>query len=241
MSKQESTFHLKDLRDTAHVQHNGVLDQLDLPPGLVEFLQKNQRKIWTMVGIAAVVVITVSLYTSYRTHMLNNAVTAYDHALLLDGDQKKAALQKVAEDYSSTPSATWSRIELAHIEQETGNLSAAIDRLEELKSGLKEKDLLRPLVLANLGGLYEQNKQADKAITTYEKLKKISGFEAMALSSLGRVYETKGEKDKAVAAYQRYMSLTGKKDAQDGDGRTPQMPDSPDRELVQFSLNRLLQ
>ena len=237
MSKQQSSFHLKDLRDNPHVeQHNGVLDQLDLPPALVEFLQKNQRKIWTVVGIIALVVIVTALYDSYRNYTLNKAAKAYDAALLLEGEEQTAALDKVQDKYSSTPSAVWAQVQLAHLDQKAGKYKEAAGRLESLNSGLKEDDLLKPLVLANLGALYEQNKDLEKAVGIYEKLQKKEGFEPLALSSLGRVYEATGNKDQAVAMYQRYMSLTEKKQ-----GETGPAQNSLAHEMVQASLNRLLQ
>ncbi len=237
MSKQQSSFHLNDLRENAHVeQHNGVLDQLDLPPGLIEFLQKNHRKIWTVVSIVAAVIIIAALYDTYRTYTLNKAAKAYDAALLLEGEQRKAALEKVEEDFSSTPSAGWSQIQLSRLDQEAGKYKEAVERLEALKGELGEEDLLRPLVLANLGALYEQEKALDKAVAAYELLQKKEGFEALALNGLGRVYETMGKKDQAVAMYQRYMSLTEKK----GEAAGPAQ-NSLARDMVQASLNRLLQ
>ncbi len=238
MSKQQSSFHLKDLRENAHVEdHNGVLDQLDLPPAVIEFLQRNQRKIWTVVTIIAVVVIIASLYDSYRTYTLNKAAKSYDAALLLEGEQRVAALDKTTDDFSSTPSAVWSQIQLTHLEQKEGKYKEAVERLEALNSELKEDDLLKPLLMANLGALYEQQKDLDKAVIVYEKLQQKEGFEKMALSSLGRVYENMGNKEQAVAMYQRYMSLTQKKP-----GETVPTPQSSlARDMVQASLNRLLQ
>ena len=236
MSKQQSSFQLNDLRENAHVeQHNGVLDQLDLPPGVVEFLQKNQRKIWTVVTIVATVIIVAALYDSYRTYTMNKAAKAYDAAQLLEGEQRATALNKVKDEYSSTPSAAWSQIQLAHLDQEAGKYKEAVDRLEALKSEQGEEDLLKPLVLANLGALYEQKKELDKAVAAYELLQKKKGFEALALSNLGRLYENMEKKDQAVAMYQRYMSLTDKT----GEAGPAQNPLS--RDLVQASLNRLLQ
>ena len=167
MSKQQSSFHLKDLRDKDHVEdHSGVLDQLDLPPAVVEFLQRNQYKIWTVVTIIAVVVITVSLYDSYRTYTLNKAAKAYDTALLLEGkEQQVAALSKVKDDFSSTPSAVWSQIQLARLDQEEGKYKDAIERLEALNSELKKDDLLKPLVMVNLGALYEQQQELGERMT----------------------------------------------------------------------------
>ncbi|MCW5208277.1 tetratricopeptide repeat protein [Desulfobulbus sp. US2] len=145
MSKQQSSFQLNDLRENAHVeQHNGILDQLDLPPGVIEFLQKNQRKIWTVVTIVAVVIIVTAFYDSYRTYSSNKAAKAYDAALLLEGEQRATALNKVNEDFSSTPSAAWSQIQLAHLDQEAGKNKEAIDRLEILKNESGDEDLLTP-------------------------------------------------------------------------------------------------
>ncbi|MCW5202709.1 MAG: tetratricopeptide repeat protein [Candidatus Electrothrix communis] len=237
MSKQQSSFQLNDLRENAHVeQHNGILDQLDLPPGVIEFLQKNQRKIWTVVTIVAVVIIVTAFYDSYRTYSSNKAAKAYDAALLLEGEQRATALNKVNEDFSSTPSAAWSQIQLAHLDQEAGKNKEAIDRLEILKNESGDEDLLTPLVLANLGALYEQDKQLDKAVAAYEVLQKREGYEALALSSLGRLYESMGKTEQAVATYQRYMSLTEKKQGDAGPAQN-----SLARDMAQASLNRLLQ
>ncbi len=236
MSKQQSSFQLNDLRGNSHVeQHNGILDQLDLPPGVIEFLQKNQRKIWTVVSIIAAVIIIAAVYDSYRTYSLNKAAKAYDAALLLEGEQRATALDKVNEDFSSTPSAAWSQIQLAHFAQKAGKNKEAIDRLETLKNALGEEDLLKPLVQANLGALYEQDKQLDKAVAAYEFLQKREGYEALALSNLGRLYERMEKTEQAVAMYQRYMSLTEKK------GEAGPAQNSLARDMVQASLNRLLQ
>ncbi|MCI5166530.1 MAG: hypothetical protein D3903_10670 [Candidatus Electrothrix sp. GM3_4] len=235
MSKQQSSFELNDLRDNSHIeQHSGVLDQLDLPPGIIEFLQKNQRKIWTVVILVAAVVIIASLYGSYRTYSLNKATKAYDAALLLEGKQRTIALNTVQEDYSSTPSGAWGQIQLAHIDQEAGKYKESISRLETLKSDLGEEDLLKPLVLANLGALYEQNKQLDKAVAAYEILQKRKGYGALALSNLGRLYESMGKNEQAMATYQRYMSLTERQ------GEAGPAQNSLTRDIVQANLNRLL-
>ena len=237
MSKQQSSFHLNDLRENSHLeQYNGVLDELNLPPGVVGFLQKNQRKIWTVVILIAVVVIVASLYDSYRTYTLDKAAKSYDEALLLQGEEKIAALNKTKDKFSSTPSALWSQIQLTHLDQEKGKYQKAIERLEALKLELDEEDLLKPLVMANLGALYEQSNALNKAVAIYKALQQREGFEEMALSSLGRTYEAMGNKEEAIAMYQRYMSLTDENQEITGPGQN-----SLARDMVQASLNRLLQ
>jgi predicted negative regulator of RcsB-dependent stress response len=234
MAKQPSAFDLKHIEENAASEMSGVLDQLNLPPGLIDFLRKNQRTIWIFFGVVATVVTVVSLYGSYRNYTANKAAKAYDQALLLDGDQKKAALEQVAEAYSSTPTAVWSKVELAHLDQEAGNVKAAIDKLTAVNSGLRATSLLKPLVLVNLGGLYEQDKQLDQAAATYQELKTLQGFEAAAVQSLGRVAEAKGEKEKAMGLYNEYLTLTT------AEGTAPQQ-DDPARTMVRAALNRLQQ
>lgn len=235
--KSRNVFHVK-LEDQAAVGTPGVLDQLQLPPGLVTFLQKNQRTIWRLVIAAAVVVTAAALYSTWRSHVLNKAAAAYDQAVeLKKAEEKKAALQKIADDYSSTPSALWSRIALAHLEQEEKNFKGAIAQLTAVEKEVEAKNPLKPLLLVNLGTLYEQEKQFDKAERVYQQLKDIKGFEPMALDSLGRVYEAKGDKDKAVQVYQQYMGLT-EMSKDKNDGALPR--NFPEQEIVEASLNRLL-
>ena len=238
MAKEQSAFDLKHIEETAAVETSDILDQLNLPPAFSDFLRKNKRAIWIVVGVVVTVVTVVSLYGTYRNYTLNKAATAYDAALLLEGDQKNAALQKVADNHGSTPSSTWSRIALAHIDQEAGDVKGAIDKLTAISSDLVQTSLLNPLVLVNLGGLYEQDKQLDKAVTVYQELKGVSGFEPVAVSSLGRVYESQGDKEKAIDMYQQYLILTTKEGGVAG--AMPQQ-DAPARAMVQAGLNRLQQ
>ncbi|WP_417914986.1 YfgM family protein [Candidatus Electronema sp. JM] len=236
-SKPKHVFNVT-LQEQAAVGTPGALDQFHLPPATVTFLQKNQRAIWLFVIVAAVAVTGGSLYSAWHEHSLNKAAAAYDQAVeIADGPQKRAALQKVADDYGSTPSALWSRIALAHFDQQDGKIKEAIAKLTAVEAEVSAKNALKPLLLVNLGGLYEQDKQFDKAEAAYQQLKGFKGFEPMALDSLGRVYEAMGQKDKAVQMYQQYMGLTELgKEKKEG----APVHSFPERELVQASLNRLL-
>ena len=236
-SKPKHVFNVT-LQEQAAVGTPGVLDQLHLPPAAVSFLQKNQRKIWQVVIVAAVAVTAVSIYLSWQERSLNQAAAAYDQAVeIADAQQKRAALQKVADDYGSTPSALWSRIALAHLDQQEGKTKEAIAKITAVEAEVSAKNVLKPLLLVNLGGLCEQDKQFDKAEAAYQQLKGFKGFEPMALDSLGRVYEAMGQKDKAVQMYQQYMGQPGLgKEKKEG----APVHSFPERELVQASLNRLL-
>lgn len=231
-NKPQNVFHVK-LEEKAVTGTPGILDQFSLPPAVVTFMQKNQRKIWTAVSVVAAVVVAAALYESYRSYILNKTAEAYDQALLLEDAQKKtAALQKIAEDYGTAPAGVWSRIALAHLDQEAGKSKEAIAKLTAIDA---KDDALKSLLLVNLGGLHEQEKQFDQAEKIYLQLKTVKGFEAIALSSLGRVYEALGRKDQAVQMYQQYMGLT-----EIGKGKKEGDAAFPEQEIVQASLNRLL-
>ena len=232
MAKQQSSFDLKHIEETAMVESSGILDQLNLPPGLIDFLRKNKRTLWFIFGVIATVVVVVSLYGSYRNYMITHATTAYDQAMLLDGSQKKEALQALIEKYGSTLTAVWSKVELARMDEAAGDIHGAIDKLLSISSSLEQKSLIKPLVLVSLGGLYEQDKQPDKALDIYEQLKTFQGFASFAVNSMGRVYEVKGDTTEAVRLFKEYLRMTMV------DGKAPQ-GNNPVRAMVQATLNRL--
>jgi predicted negative regulator of RcsB-dependent stress response len=239
-SKPQNVFYVK-LEEQAVTGTPGILDQFNLPPAVVTFLQKNQRTIWRVIGAAAVAVTAVALYSSYRDYRLNKAAEAYDQAVAIeDAEKKAAALQKVVDKYGSASAGVWSRIVLAHFDQEAGKTKEALAKLAAIETEISAKSPLKPLLLVNLGGLHEQEKQLDKAEAAYQQLKGFKGFEPMALSSLGRVYEAMGQKDKAVQMYQQYMGLTELGKDKKGNDNASVRQDFPEREIVQASLNRLL-
>lgn len=233
-SKPQNVFHVK-LEEQPKL---GVLDQFELPPEAITFLQKHHRTIWRVVIAAVVVAAVAGLYNAYHNYAVNKSAMTYDQAMALkDVSKKTTALQKIAEDYGTAPAGVWSRITLAHLDQEAGKTKEAIAKLTAINAETPEKSLLKPLLLANLGSLYEQEKQFDQAEKVYLELKGSKGFEPMALDNLGRVYEAMGKKDKAVQMYQQYMGLT-----ELGKEKKAGAPvlNFPEREIVQASLNRLL-
>ncbi len=236
MDKEQRAFNMK-LEEQARMGTPGVLDQLNLPPSLITFLQKNQRQIWTLVAVIATVVVVYSLYGSYQKYRLNKASLAYDQALEIEeGAERRAALEQVLKDYASTPSGLWSRVALAHLDQAEENTQAAIARLTALDTDLNDKDLLKPLVLINVAVLYERENNFQQAESTYQRLRSFKGFEALALNHLGQLYEAHEQPAQAITVYQQYMGLAELA----AEGNAPSQNFSA-RDMVQASLNRLLQ
>ncbi len=228
-----NVFDTEHVKEKALVETSGLLDQLNLPPALVSFLRRNQRTIWIVVACVAAVVTAVSLYNSYRAYQLNKAATALDKAMELSGEERKAALSEVSTEFASTPSGLWARISLAHLARDEGDIDQAAGILAEVNGRVKDRNPLKPLLLAELGHLYEQKQDLDRAAATFEALQAWDGFLPEALVSLGRVYEKQDKKDRAIEMYKKYLDQTR-------EGQGP-LPGDDTRDLVQARLNRLQQ
>ena len=166
-----------------------------------------------MIAVIAIVVTAVSLYGSYRTYRENKATAAMDAAMQADSDHQVDLLNKVVQDFTSTPTEHWARIELAQISIKNGKPAEAILQLQKVNKEVEAKNPLKPLVLFKLAGLYEETKNYQAALARYQELTAVSGFEADARYALGRVYAALHKNAEAVTAYQQYLSLTEKSPA----------------------------
>lgn len=227
----QSAFNQNRIEESAMSETSGLLDQLNLPPAFIAFLRKNQRTLWIIVAAVAVVVIIVSLYGSYRNYKENQAVTAFDAALLADNGKRAELLQQIVDKYSSTPTAPWARIELAKIAVAAKDLPTAVNQLQQVNQGISKKNPLKPLVLYRLAGINEQKKEFEQALALYRELTAFTGFTADAQYAMGRVYAAMGKKTEAITAYQQYLSLTEKSK---GTGQA-----DPVRTLVEYTIKEL--
>jgi len=226
----QSVFDPNKIRETAASETSGLLDELNLPPGFIAFLRKNQRPLWIIVAVVATVVTVVSLYGSYQNYRENKAVAALDAAMLADKGQQVSLFKQVITDYASTPTGHWARIELAKIDIKAGRLDDAIAQFTQVNQEIKEGNPLKPLVLYKLAGLLEEKKDYDTALARYQELVMFHGFDADAQYAMARVYTAMDKKPEAVTAYQQYLSLTEKSPA-GGQGRK--------RAMVEYIMKKL--
>ncbi len=227
---EQSAFDRKNIELQTLAPPMGLLEQFNLPPAAITFIRRNQRTLWIGVAVLVMLVVAVSAYTSYRQYRVGKAASALDAALVAKQDNRQL-LDKVVQEYGSTPSALWAQIELAFLEEKEGESSKAITRLEEINAGLGTKSLLKPLVLSKLAGLYENGQQFDKALALYSELAGREGFAPEAYRAMGRVNEQQGKSADAATMYGKYLELTN---VQGGQGKA-----DPVREMVQSRLNQL--
>lgn len=228
---QESAFDRKNLEETAVVQPPGLLEQLNLPPAAITFLRKNQRMVWIVTGCIALAVVTVALYNEYSASRDEKAATALSLALLEEGTKKQGMLNQVVDEYASTSSGLWGRIELAHLAVEQGELVKAIQDFNDVNNDVSAKNPVKPLVLYALGALYEKNNELSKAVDSFNELSTYKAFELSSYEALGRLYEEQEQKAKAVEMYKKALGADPEVD--------PLQPANPNRETIQARINFL--
>lgn len=229
---QPSAFDRKHIKGSAEIQPPGLLEEFNLPPEVCDYIRKNQRMIWIVIGCVALVVVVGALYREYADYRAEKAASALSLAMKEEGSKKKDDLAKVAEDFGSTSSGMWARIELAHQAASNGEFAKAIQEFNDVKNEISAKDPLMPLVLSALAVYYEQDKKLEKAHETYQELSGYKGFEATSYEAMGRIFEQEGKKDKALEMYRKFIGSGAAKGE-------PSPNTDTDREIIEAKIKSL--
>ncbi len=231
-SAKPSPFEKRYVEESAKADTTTLMEHLNLPPGFIEFVEKNKRTIWIVIAILCCVTVAWTLYDSYTQNRRNKAASALTRALMAEPDAREQALVGVAEEFGGTPAALWSKIELAQLAKEKGDYAKAISVFLAVREKISAKSPLMPLVVAGLAAASEKSGDQDKALAYYEELAALEGFAPTASLEMARIYEEQGKKDKAIEKYELFLSESGM------EGESAPGVD-PTAEFVRARLNRL--
>ena len=202
---EKSPFNLKHASEVAYVEPSGVLDQLNLHPSIVSFIREN-KKLLQVVGIVTVVlVVSISLYTSYRESKLEKAANSLAISMEAEGDAQKEALHHTATEFAGTPSAVWADIELAHLAMKNGSFEEAANRYATVRESVKNSNPVYGLLTYGVAQAQEAGKNYDGSSSMYSELKTIEGYKDEAYLGMARVLEAQGELEKAIGVYEEYL------------------------------------
>ncbi len=205
----ESAFNKRLTAETKMDKVEGLLEHFNLPPKVIDFIRKYQRPLVITLIIIAIAVVSLSLYSSYRKKVVEDASSALSLAMQDTGENKAAALAAVVDTYGNTTSAKWARIELAHLDMTNGNFAeAAVKYTDELK-GVGEKNSLYGLLLFGAGQALEAEKKFTEAVGQYNLLKEVAGYEHIGYAGLARIEEAQGNFEKAFTVYNNYLLNVG--------------------------------
>jgi predicted negative regulator of RcsB-dependent stress response len=145
-----------------------------------------------------------SLYAASQPPKEKDPTKKETPAPTVDTAKVEEKLNSVINDYPKSKAGIQASMLIADIHVKNNDSTKAIQTLER---GFSEFSghLIDSLLALKLSGLYEQNKQCDKALPVLEKIynSKVTELKPEALLRTALCEETLGQKDKAKTSYQK--------------------------------------
>ncbi|WP_282123805.1 tetratricopeptide repeat protein [Algibacter mikhailovii] len=189
-----------------------------------DFVAKNQKYIFIIIGLVAVVVLGSLGYKEFisqpkQTEAMNDMFQAqkyFDEAvtgaaaqkdslysLALNGGEGKFGMLDIIEEYSGTPSANLASYYAGTAYLRLKDYENAVAYLGDFKSN---DEILAPLAKGNIGDAFVQLNQPEDALGYYEEAFKMRDNEyttPMYLFKAGSIAMDLGESDKALGYFKR--------------------------------------
>ncbi|GAA4238938.1 hypothetical protein GCM10022291_31340 [Postechiella marina] len=187
-----------------------------------DFVAKNQKYIFIIIGVVAAVVLGSLAYKEYvakpkQMEAMNDMFQAqkyFDQAvtgvekdslynLALNGGEGKFGMLDIISEYSGTDSANLASYYAGTAYLRLKDYKNAIEHLSNFSS---EDEILAPLAKGNIGDAFVQLNQKEDALSYYEEAANMRNNEyttPMYLSKAGAVALDLGKADKALTYYKR--------------------------------------
>ncbi len=202
----QSAFDKQQIPEISHNSGAGLLEHLNLPPVVIRFVKKNQKNLQIGAVVAGVVIIALTIYSSYRANRMEKASAALATAMQAVEADKYKALTAVAADFSGTPPALWAIVEVAHGLMKTGNYKEAVVQYESVRKKISTSDPLFSLLSFALAQANEGAGALDAAKVDYKILQKTEGYQGEGFNGLARIHESQGKHTEALALYEEYLA-----------------------------------
>jgi len=196
-----------DPKDQSEIE--GLLELFNLPPKVISFLRTYKRSIQVGLAVLIIAIVSVSLYSSYRERQIENGASALALALQETSSAKRDALKSIVEQYSSTPSGLWARVELAHLAMAEKDFAGALTAYSDINKMVKKSNPLFALSLYGVAQAEEAGGESDAAYAAFEQLKDVKGYELTGYTGMARILVEKGDLEKALGIYGQYLAVLG--------------------------------
>jgi tetratricopeptide (TPR) repeat protein len=200
-----------------------VFNTLDETASKTElFVEKNQKYIFIIIGLVAVIVLGSLGYKEYiakpaQTEAMNDMFQAqkyFDQAvtgvekdslfnLALNGGEGKFGMLDIIEEHSGTPAANLATYYAGTAYLRLKDYKNAVEYLSNFKS---DDEVLAPLAKGNIGDAFVQLNQPEDALGYYEKAAELRDNEyttPMYLFKAGAIAMDLGKADKALAYFKK--------------------------------------
>jgi tetratricopeptide (TPR) repeat protein len=173
-----------------------------------EFALRHTRALAFGLGAVVLAVIAGFAYVRAQEAAEMSSLAAYERALAVASPGP--ALEKVRADYPGRQAARLAALALMRLHAEAGAPEKALPLAEILLGALKPSEIsLKPILLDNIGGLYETVRDYPRAAQSYQTLLDWASlpdsFKSNTLLALGRVQDAAGQPAEAARAYENLL------------------------------------
>jgi len=216
-SKEEKEHNIETGSTTAE-----VFNKLDESASKTEaFVEKNQKYIFVIIGLVAVVVLGYLGYSEFiakpkQANAMNDMFQAqkyFDQAvngvekdslftLSLNGGEGKFGMLDIIDEYGGTPAANLANYYAGTAYLRLKDYKNAIEYLNKFSS---DDEILAPLAKGNIGDAFVQLNQLDDALDYYEQAAKMRDNDytaPMYLYKAGTIALDLGKADKALTYFE---------------------------------------
>jgi tetratricopeptide (TPR) repeat protein len=154
----------------------------------ISFFEENKNKVFTYLGVVALVVVAVILFMNYRSGQneeaashLSKAMDMYDMGDFLGAvegkkDVKILGLKEIVAQYGSTENGETAKIYLANSYANLGKTDEALKYYDDYSGDI---DIYVAASLAGQAGYYAAKNEFEKAADLYMKASKVSKADVM--------------------------------------------------------------
>jgi len=172
---------------------------------IYEFTLRHTRAL--AIGAAAVILAVLAGFAFVRSREASEETASTAYELALTSASPEAALEKLRADHPGRRASRLAVLALIRLHGEAGAPEKALPLAENFLQTLKQAEIsLKPLLLDNLGGLYEMVRDYPRAAQSYQALLDWpylpDNYKANLLLAMGRVRAAAGQPEAAELAYE---------------------------------------
>ena len=147
---EQSAFDKQHIQESSHGEGIGLLEHLNLPPVVIRFVKRNKKNLQIGAAVAGVVIVCLTMYSSYRSNRIQAASAALASAMQAAEPDRHKALVGVTAKFSGTPSAYWAGAELAHELMKEAKFKEAAEQYCAVRKNINVADPLFALLTFGL-------------------------------------------------------------------------------------------
>ncbi|MBC8318683.1 MAG: tetratricopeptide repeat protein [Desulfobulbaceae bacterium] len=208
MTEEHSAFNKKYVEEVTPSKRT-LLDELNLPPKVTEFIRRNEKTI-QMVLIAIFVLICANTFWDYYSQkQKNDSASLLAEAMSQTEDAVRVEqLNKVIDEYPGSGAALWSEVSLAQQMLKDEKYGEAVTKYNAIISDVGKGSALYPLILQDLARAYDLKGDYQESLKQYSLLREIGGFGTVGYLGEARLYEQMEKKEQARDAYEKALAQT---------------------------------